>query len=390
MPKLNGLRPRQLRKFLLPPVALTLGASVVLPGCASTATTAANIRCGAVLTATITLTADLACPAGNGLTLGKAITLNLGGHRFSGPHGGTGVTLDPNGGSSVTNGTISGWGTGADLENPGGGGPATRLTKVTFSSSSLSLSGGAPFVTSAVFVASPVSVFDNVQGSGTFTTSLFVKSPVTVFDGPASFQSSIFLASGIDSSDAGIIRINRTTMDGTGTQGLTAASCTENGLDVTNSTIKNYATAISGPECVGTISGNTFTGNFVGVSTQLGLYDPPSEPPFTHLLNNRFFGNGIAINAAEGMTVVGNNLTANISGFVSVGNGSSKVVTGNTFSHNLSSGVRATDTGLSVGKNTAISNGRYGIYAPGATDLGGNVASGNTLTQCVGVVCASH
>lgn len=386
MALLRGLRRRQSRRGLLLPFAVL--ASVAVSGCAVKPATAPNIRCGAVLTANVTLTGDLSCPAGNGLRLARAVTLNLGGHSLSGPHFGTGVTLNPDGGSTITNGTIVGWGLGAELE-ANDGALATHLTKVTFSGSQLAIDAGDATVSSVVFAASPVQLS---LGSATFTTSLFVRSPVTVFDGPATFQSSIFLGSGISSSDAGFVRINRATMDGLGT-GLTAAACNENGLDVTNSTIRNYGTAIFGPECVATVSGNTFTGNFVGISTQLGLYDPPSEDtPFTHIANNRFFGNGIAINAAEGMTVQGNNFTANISGFVgaATGPGAPKIVTGNTFSHNTSSGIHATNSDLSVGTNTATSNGRYGIYAPGAHDLGGDVAFGNGSTQCVGVVCASH
>ena len=40
-----------------------------------------------------------------------------------------------------------------------------------------------------------------------------------------------------------------------------------------------------------------------------------------------------------------------------------------------------------IGGNVAIANTRYGIYAPGAQDLGGNVAARNGQ-PCVGVVCA--
>ena len=43
---------------------------------------------------------------------------------------------------------------------------------------------------------------------------------------------------------------------------------------------------------------------------------------------------------------------------------------------------------MSIGGNDARNNTGWGIYAPGATDLGGNTAAHNgNQPQCVGVVC---
>ena len=53
----------------------------------------------------------------------------------------------------------------------------------------------------------------------------------------------------------------------------------------------------------------------------------------------------------------------------------------------LTDGLEADLAGVEVGNNTAKKNGGYGIYAPGAVDLGGNIASGNALGDCVGVSC---
>ena len=61
---------------------------------------------------------------------------------------------------------------------------------------------------------------------------------------------------------------------------------------------------------------------------------------------------------------------------------------GNVLTKNMGTGIQTDLPGLAVGGNTATKNGGYGIYAPGAVDLGGNIAFGNTLGQCVGVVCA--
>ncbi len=61
----------------------------------------------------------------------------------------------------------------------------------------------------------------------------------------------------------------------------------------------------------------------------------------------------------------------------------------NVFVGNSSNGIRSEIPGLEVGGNTARRNGGYGIYAPGAVDLGMNVASRNRLGQWVGVVCSA-
>ena len=96
------------------------------------------------------------------------------------------------------------------------------------------------------------------------------------------------------------------------------------------------------------VENNTFTHNEIGV--EFTRIEPFGDmPPFT----------------ADGSRAVGNVLTKN-----------------------AGTGITTDLPGLPVGDNTATKNGGYGIYAPGAVDLGGNIAFGNTLGQCVGVVCA--
>lgn len=50
-------------------------------------------------------------------------------------------------------------------------------------------------------------------------------------------------------------------------------------------------------------------------------------------------------------------------------------------------GIESQLPGLAVGDNVAHRNGGYGIFAPGAVDLGGNVAYRNAGGQCAGVTC---
>lgn len=73
---------------------------------------------------------------------------------------------------------------------------------------------------------------------------------------------------------------------------------------------------------------------------------------------------------------------------VAIGDPTGSTITGNVFRNNAGSGIYTDATSLAVGGNTAIGNGEYGIHAPAAIDLGGNVARGNGTADCVGLVCA--
>ncbi len=63
----------------------------------------------------------------------------------------------------------------------------------------------------------------------------------------------------------------------------------------------------------------------------------------------------------------------------------------NTFTRNGDGVVLAGSSagvGVSLGATTAFRNDGWGIYAPGATDLGGNRSRRNgNQPQCVGVAC---
>jgi parallel beta-helix repeat protein len=65
-------------------------------------------------------------------------------------------------------------------------------------------------------------------------------------------------------------------------------------------------------------------------------------------------------------------------------------LTGNVFSGN-DNGIylpRDAESGVRIGQNVAAYSSQYGIFAPGATDLGGNKAVRNAK-PCVGVVCTA-
>jgi hypothetical protein len=88
------------------------------------------------------------------------------------------------------------------------------------------------------------------------------------------------------------------------------------------------------------------------------------------LRNSTFRGNGV------GYTVTAGDV-----------DGYSALLEGNTFTRNGDAVVVGVP-GTSLRRNTAVRNSGWGLYAPGAIDLGGNVARRNgNQPQCVGVAC---
>ena len=66
-------------------------------------------------------------------------------------------------------------------------------------------------------------------------------------------------------------------------------------------------------------------------------------------------------------------------------------ISGNHFQFNQGDGLRVrVPSDLTVSRNVAIGNTGWGIYTPGVTDGGGNVARGNRAGNCVGVVCSAR
>jgi nitrous oxidase accessory protein NosD len=119
-----------------------------------------------------------------------------------------------------------------------------------------------------------------------------------------------------------------------------------------------------------TATDSVFRGNRLGVRL--------SDHGYGEFRGNLFVQNrvGVVGAAADGgaadfdVTLVGNTFTSNRDGIFLHG-GDERIGT-----HN-------------VGGNTADKNRRYGIWAPWATDLGGNRARQNGRS-CVGVVCSTH
>ena len=105
-----------------------------------------------------------------------------------------------------------------------------------------------------------------------------------------------------------------------------------------------------------------------------------------------FLDNGIGVQVfSQGSaTLTNNRFKRNGTGVLGVG-GYNVTLTGNRFNENGDGVYLPDDDELrtaSIGSTNAYQNTRYGIYAPGATDLGGNRAWQNGK-PCVGVVCST-
>lgn len=362
-----------------------LPAALFMVMSAGPAQAATPVTCGATLSANAALTKNLTCANGNGITLRKGVTLNLGGFTLAGPGaGGSAVTLSPKGGSTVTNGTIRGWALGIETDGTDyyPTAAAGKLTKVKFDKAPVDVYYASVSTSGSTFTHSPVNV---AEGTFVATTSTFTKSTVDGFNGQISISGSTIVGGAVSDTSAFGVTIDRSTMDGTGYSGA-PSTCSETSITIKNSTVKNYSQPISGFWCSVTLAGNTFVNNKGGVLSDVTEGFAPSEIQ-TFVTDNVFKTSGIVLNNGA-MKVVGNTFTRNVTGIIAQ-NPRYTTITGNTFTGNSSSGVRAGSAGVSVGGNTFTDNGRYGINAPGAIDLGGNVASGNGLGDCLGVPCTT-
>src|SRR4051812_23500982 len=86
-------------------VTTALVAAAVL---VATPATAAPLTCGSTVTASTSLTSDLACPSGvAALTLSAGVTLDLRGHTVSGSGSGVGIMVPRAGDVVIRNGTLT-------------------------------------------------------------------------------------------------------------------------------------------------------------------------------------------------------------------------------------------------------------------------------------------
>ena len=375
-------------------VSAALLVSVALGGTAAAA--APVVTCGSTVTTDVTLTADLYCPSGDGIILGSNVTLDLGGHSLVGGGSGVGVQTDflSQGGNTIRNGTIENWETGILLrEEPPDRAPYI-VSDVVLLNSPVSHYVGITTLHLTRVTAVDSMIVGQFSSDLAISQSTLTRSDVRVFFATtATITDSTILQSTVSAYQSQVL-IDTSRLNGKGTSAL--GSVSEGIISISNSVVKNYAEPISGSWGGARLTNNTFTdmpnGVLGDVSSNLG-FDGPS-----HIVGNTFTRSGVALRGNVPMIVENNTFTHNeigveftrIEPFADMppftADGSRAV--GNVLTKNAGTGIQTDLPGLPVGGNTATKNGGYGIDAPGAVDLGGNIAFGNTLGQCVGVVCA--
>ena len=167
-----------------------------------------------------------------------------------------------------------------------------------------------------------------------------------------------------------------------------AMGCAEGSCKATNSVIKNNAVGVWTTDSRTDITNTDVADNGVGVEVEgqfgEGFY---SGSTFTrNEIGVRHRGFQIALDARN------NVFTSNGIAILKLDEYGAATISGNTFTSN-GDGIYLTMLGpdegsATVSNNIALRNQRYGIYAPGATDGGGNRAFRNGQ-PCVGVVCAT-
>ncbi|WP_136519794.1 right-handed parallel beta-helix repeat-containing protein [Cellulomonas telluris] len=350
-------------------LALALGAVLAAPPASASS---ASPACGDTLTRDTVLAADLTCADGPGLRLAPGVSLDLGGHTLRGPGHGVGVEVATAGTAAVRGGTVAGWATGV----------------------------GTVVVTSAPrgpLAVDRMTFRDNAEGldvSGEPGTGDHRK-VTTVTASRFAGNGTAVLAAWF-----GTVRVNGTTF----ADNATAVVLDGGGGTVTRSRFVRNELAVVAVEADADVSGSTFVANTVGVRAAYGA--------MATLRDDEFVGSEVAVDAETGtLTVSGSRFTANGTGVVlgllaSVVEGSTFQANGTGVTHRGAwreasriegnvlrlngDGIHLdpADPLVAIGGNDVRHNARWGVHAPGATDLGGNVARGNGYRPpCLGVVC---
>jgi hypothetical protein len=342
----------------------TLGAPLAAMGAVVPAGAGSQVACGDVLTSDVTLNADLVCTGEVGLRVQGDLTINLNKHRLAGPGSGTGVRLEGTE-SAVTlvNGTISGWGVGV-------AGDPNEVQRMV--------------VREALFMGNGTGVWGAFNKTADIERSRFEANDTGVavdFSSHAAIDRSVFTDNhtAASASNSGLL-ISHSKI----TSNQVGVECTEAGCDVVASLLRDNGKAMWGLASSGNVSGSLFQGNDAGAALVMtmtvfehNVFRDNTQAIYSSLddsliRRNRFLGNGTAFRGdgslRSGGTLEDNTITGNVDGIY------------------WTEGLGG--PGLSLQGNVAVHNSGYGIYAPGSTDMGGNIAHHNgNEPQCTGVIC---
>jgi hypothetical protein len=308
--------------------------------------------CGALLTHDAHLATDLICP-GEGVKMAGGTRLDLRGHSLTGSGSGTAVAVTGRRSVTVTNGRIAHWGIGVadspDFQNDDQPDRVVTISTVRFADNGTAVDTSSqlgPFGPTVTFTIARSTFTHN----GTGVSGLF-SSPTTI-------AGSVFTDNdaGVQMNTSGV-RISHSRFE----RNQEAASCDESFCEVRWSRFEGNTTAISVWDVAGlSLDHSTLRRNDVAVSVDM------SEATVT---GNLFVQNGLGITTS--MMV----------------DSSQATLTANLFLRNRD-GISTTEPAIRLRGNVAAFNRQHGIYAPLATDLGGNRAYRNRISpQCTGVRC---
>lgn len=358
-------------------MALPSHRAVVLLAALATATALAapasaagkrGAQCGDVLTADAYLAGDLHCTDGAGITLDGPVTLDLRGHTLRGDGAGVAVSLTPTGRARVRNGSIVGWGSGVDAGTEWGAYVEADIDDVTFTGNGAAVSGWNTryAITRSLFVENGTGV------SGFYSFVDVIRSE---------FRDNQVA---LDGAAGGSFVLTDSLVTGSGT----ALSCSEVGCTVRRSKLRDNLRAVDFFYTGVTIEDSEVSGSDAVLDGRWAsgvLLD-----------GNVFQDNGTVFRVRYGVhaSVVGNLFKDNTSAITDESDSdmfdSGVELRGNTIKGG-GDGVLLTRASASLQGNSVFKNSGHGIVAPGAEDLGGNVAYRNGIDpQCTGVVCAGR
>lgn len=352
-----------------------LVASVVLAPPAAAAPVA--VSCGDTVTGEAYLAADLTC-AGDGLTLVGDVTLDLGGHTLASTSGGTAFRLGLEATQTVSNGRVEGWGTTASVVVP----PDEDSLYGAYSFSDLVLAGNG-----IVLDTSVDELLSNNGASFQYRDTTFEDNGVVftgTWGGDVEVTSSRFVGNGtVGDLDNWVLVVDDSSFDA---NDVVVGHILESIAWIRGSTLVDNRVVSQGGDYFSSIV--LLNNDISGSDTVLA----PSDID-VRIADNRIHDNDVALAVGGGSGDIDRNVFRG-NGVALTADPSpddfelpSLVVTGNTFRHNVDA-IITQGPRIELGSNTVHQNSGRGIYAPGATDLGGNRAWGNGVSpQCVGVVC---
>lgn len=339
----------------------------------------AGVACGATLVKDTKLTKNLTC-SGEGLTLAAGVDLDLGGHTLSGDDTveGTGVRVLQGTDAKISNGTVRGFRDGVRYEGIYDGVTTYTLEidRLKVVDSLVELVTGEFEVTRSTFRNAAISMWvaDFSATDSTFDRSSISGEMLTV-----SLDRSRVLGARIGDENTQIT-IKGSVLDGSGYDG--GPVWCGGAVTIRNSVVRDFVQPIYAYNfCTLDVVATTFT-NLPNGAIVGELADR------THRISgSTFTRSGVAVQGSS-LEIKNSTFARNTTG-VLIDDPAGSSLTGNVARDNTEHGIYTAGEGLTLRRNTATRNGGYGIHAPAANNLGGNVARGNGLGNCVGLTCSS-